>query len=340
MSGLFDVVTVGSNTLDVFVTTDTELVQVSIHDNEKKNSPKKKRECLVYPLGEKILVKELSFEIGGGGTNTAVSFSRLGFKTGYLGKIGHDESGVQVFNLLHREKIEFIGEFGGQTGYSVILDSKETDDRTILAFKGCNDDFKYSFKKIKRINTKWFYFSSMAHSSLKVLDELAQFASKKGIKIAFNPSSYLVVNGLKPLKNILQNTNVLILNKEEAELLSGEQNLNKVLSFLKSKVKDYVVVTDGKNGCWCFDGKEIIHAKPRKDVVAVETTGAGDAFASGFTAGLIRGKSVSDSVRMGMIQSESVIAHKGAKNILLSKSVMIKKLNNDKRSISKIKFEG
>lgn len=330
VSGLFDVITVGSNTLDVFVTTDAELVKVSIHENQKKHGRLSKEECLVYPLGAKILINELSFEIGGGGTNTAVSFSRLGLSTGYLGKIGHDNSGMQVFNLLHKEKVDFLGNFGKQTGYSVILDSK-VKDRTILTFKGCNDDFRYSQIDKNLLKTKWFYFCSMTNSSYEVLEKLSGYAQKKGIKIAFNPSRYLALKGLSFLDGILKNTNVLILNKEEAKLLSGAKDMNGAFETLKKHAKYYVVITDGDKGSYCFDGKSIIHAPARRDIKIVETTGAGDAFASAFTAGIINGHDAQTCVRMGMLQAESVIQYKGAKNILLSKKEMEKAMNADKR---------
>jgi ribokinase len=318
---------VGSNTLDVFVETDAQLVKVLIHDEEDNI---KKEPCLVYPLGAKMLITDLHFEIGGGGTNTAVSFSRLGLKTGYIGKIGHDNSGIQVFNLLHKENVEFLGSFGEKTGYSVILDAK-VDDRTILTFKGCNDEFSYSEIDKKKLKTKWFYFSSMTNSSFQVLNDIAKFAAKNNMRISFNPSRYLVVKGASYLKNVFKNTNVLIVNKEEGEILSKKLLIDEVLIYLKKYIKDYVIITDGRNGCWCYDGKTVIHAKPRKNLKIVETTGAGDAFASAFTSGLIYGKNMKTCLKMGMIQAESVIQHRGAKNILLSKERMFSLLKKDKR---------
>ncbi len=329
MSGLFDIITVGSNTLDVFVETKAEFVDVTIHVKGKRT---KKERCMAYPLGAKILIKELDFEIGGGGTNTAVSFSRLGLKTAYLGKIGHDNSGIQVYNLLHKENIEFLGSFGQRTGFSVVLDS-QAEDRTILTFKGCNDEFDLKEINKKLLNTKWFYFSSMMNSSLDSLDKLAHFANKKKIKVAFNPSKYLIEKGKKQIHDILLNTNVLILNKEEAQTLSGKTSTNDILVYLKRYAKDYVIVTDGRAGCSCYDGKMVYSAVPKKNLHVVETTGAGDAFASAFTAALIQKKDIKTAIKMAMLQSESVIQYKGAKNILLTKKQMAQVLKLDNRLI-------
>ena len=51
---------------------------------------------IAYPVGSKILIKDLRFDIGGGGTNTAVSFARLGLNTGYIGSVGRDQPGKEI----------------------------------------------------------------------------------------------------------------------------------------------------------------------------------------------------------------------------------------------------
>ena len=177
---LYDIITVGSNTLDAFVHTDAQLIKV--HKDYKKKEQEEL--CLAYPVGAKILITRLEFHVGGGGTNTAASFSRLGLKTGYLGRIGKDENGVKILNMLSKYNIDFMGTFGDISGYSVILDSKH-DDRTILTYKGCNDGFKYEEINKKHIKTEWFYFSSMMSSSLEALKKLAGFAKKKQDKLSF-----------------------------------------------------------------------------------------------------------------------------------------------------------
>lgn len=306
--------------------------------NHKKSKGKKQLKNdtrLAYPLGEKILINHLEFQVGGGGTNTAVAFSRLGLKTAYLGKIGKDESGLSVFRNLKNEGIRFIGVLGHTSGLSVVLDSVE-DDRTILAYKGCNNFLEFKEIDKNKLKSKWFYFSSMMGDSLKTLKHLSTFASKNGIKVAFNPSSYMAKSGLKNLEPIIKNTNILIMNKEEACDVLGEKHdtkkdIKEIISKLKKHISDYVVITDGPNGAWCYDGKKLLFAKAIKGLKIIETTGAGDAFAAGFTAQVIREKPVEDCFRAGFIESESVITAYGAKNNLLSASTLKRKISLDKR---------
>ncbi len=276
----------------------------------------------------------MEFQTGGGGTNTSVAFSRLGLKTAYLGKIGEDDNGARIFTSLKKEKVDFIGALGDVSGYSVILDSLH-EDRTILAYKGCNDDLSFREVDLGVLKTKWFYFSSMMGESLKTLKKLAIFASKNKIRVAFNPANYLAEKGVSEIKDILEVTSVIILNKEEAELLSGKNTINESLVFLKKYAKEYVVITDGSRGAYCYDGKNVFHGKPRSALKIVETTGAGDAFSSGFIGFLVMGKDVETAMKAGFLEAESVIQGYGAKNELLSKKKILSVLSRDKRKIEK-----
>ena len=96
---MYDVICVGSSTVDVFAKTKkSELMK--IFDDEKET------DLLAYPTGAKILVEELSITTGGGGTNTAVAFSRLGLKTAFIGAVGSDLNGKIILDELKKVKIK------------------------------------------------------------------------------------------------------------------------------------------------------------------------------------------------------------------------------------------
>lgn len=306
---MYDIITVGSNTVDVFAHTKfSELIKIIDSKGESY--------LLAYPTGSKILIEELNFTTGGGGTNTAVSLSRLGHKVAYLGKLGNDENANFIINHLKKEKIDLIISKGkGCSGYSIILDSLE-HDRTILAFKGQNDKFRFSEIPLKKLKTKWFYFSSMMNESFKTLEKLSVYAKKNNIKIAFNASSYLAEKGKGYLKTILSNTEILVLNDEEAKLLVGAGSNEELLKRLAKLGPKIVVITIGKKGAYAFDGKYIYFGKTT-EMRVVETTGAGDAFASSFLSGIIKKNDVEFAMKLATTNAESVISHHGAKEKLL-----------------------
>lgn len=306
---VFDVVTFGSAVIDSFVYTDVS----------------KKGEFLHYPVGAKILIENLRFDVGGGGTNTAVAFSRFGLKTGCVCGVGDDNNGKDILDLLKKEKIAFLGcvkkskvkNNSTMTGYSVILDSKDKD-RTILTFKGVNDNI--GLNEVLSFKTKWVYYSSLLGKSFKSQEKLAMRLAKGGVKIAFNPSLYHIKN--IDLSGLLKRVYVLILNKEEAELLVKKYNKKKeILNSLYELGPRIIVVTDKNNPVRCFDGEKVYSVKPNKKVKVVERTGAGDAFASGFVAGLVVGYSVEKSLKLGLEEGESVIQHFGAKNNLIKRKL-------------------
>ena len=304
---MYDIITIGSATFDVFVRTNKAATRFALMKSEHD---------VCYPIGGKVLIDELHFDTGGAGTNTAVAFSRLGLRTAYLGKLGTDINSQHILSLLHKEKVTFLGNTAhGMTGYSVILIGLEKD-RTILAYKGINDDLKKTDIPFPELKTRWLYFGSMLGTSFKTLCTLAQFARKHHIPYAFNPSTYLARQGFKTLKPIIHGCHVLILNKEEAQLVAPQKNIKALLTTLQKHART-VVITQGKEGAYSYDGKEYLYIKPRKTTV-IETTGAGDAFASGVVFGISQHKPLRHALSIGLAEAESVIQHIGAKNKLLT----------------------
>ncbi len=296
---MFDVISFGGAVVDVFVETDMP----------------EKGKFMYYPIGSKISVKDMRFDVGGGGVNTSIAFSRLGLKTGCIGKIGDDNDGKTILDVLRKEKVKFLGkiEKNSPSGHSIILDSRD-HDRTVLTYKGINNDLKLNEIPLKKIKTKWLYFSSMQGESFKSQKELIN--KLKNVKLAFNPSEYLIKN--ENLLPLLKKCEALILNKEEAELLLKKNNIREsdLLFGLKKLGPNIIVITDKDKPIIAYDGIKRYRLIPHK-IKVVERTGAGDAFASGFVAGLIADWPINKALELGLKESESVISHYGAKHKLI-----------------------
>ena len=319
---MFDVICIGSSTVDVFAKTKySELIKIM----DSKGS----EDLLAYPVGGKILIDQLDFTTGGGGTNVAVSLSKLGLKVAYLGCMGKGGNSEIVLDALKKFKVNssLVVRKKGDTGYSIILDSIE-HDRTILAYKGLNNDLEYKDIDTKKLKSKWFYYSAMLGKAYKTQEKIAKFAEQKGIKIAYNVSSYLAEQGSTYLKQILSRTELLVLNKEEAALIAGKDTIEYLALKLNKLGPNYVVITDGKRGAYCYYNGYLYYAKTN-NIKIVETTGAGDAFASTFLAGLILRDDIEFALKLATTNSESVISYHGAKNKLLTlkeaKSILRKK---------------
>lgn len=144
---------------------------------------------------------------------------------------------------------------------------------------------------------------------------------------------------------MLKRTEVLFLNKEEASQFSGKPyeisgsrsrplcKLHAKKGFLPSYADDVteimmeffkygvknVVVTDGRNGAQASDKKHLYFC-PVETVKRVDTLGAGDSFASGFTGTLVYGKSLKEALVYGTLNATSVVSYYGAQQGLLTKA--------------------
>ncbi|MBU0757198.1 MAG: carbohydrate kinase family protein [Nanoarchaeota archaeon] len=325
---MYDVITVGSATIDVFADSESELIKIK--------SAKSTEELIAYPSGSKILIKDLQFLTGGGGTNTAVCLSRLGHKVAYLGNLGIDYNTQFILDQLKNDKVDFLGtKDKGKCGFSVILKSLE-HDRAILAYKGMNDDLTPDEVDFESLKTKWFYFSSMMKKSFETLKEIAKFAEKNSIKIVFNPSNYLAEKGSDYLKDILTRTEYLILNRDEAELLAGKGEILYLIEKLKGFGPKKVVITDGRHGAHTTQKNYHYHIQPTP-IKVFDTTGAGDSFAASFLSGMIKKNDVKYALKLGQANAESVIQHTGAKNILLNLEEAESVISKRKYKVKKVK---
>lgn len=315
----YDVICLGSATIDIFLT---------IHEHLKSVS-----------YGSKVLVKDLEMFTGGGGTNAAVALSRLGLKVGFLGKVGDDHHGDMVLDDLKKEKVSIISTKPSKkhmTSLSMILKSDQEKDRVIYTYKGASDDL--GWEDVKALKTKWVYLGTLLEKSFKTAEKLADYCQKNKIKVLFNPSTYLAKKGTSYLKTILKNTNILILNRSEAQLLTKNKTSNTILLLkqLKKIIKDIVIITDGSKTLHAYDGNQIYSLTPHK-VKVVHTAGAGDAFNSGFLAGLIKTNNLETALQYGLAESASVIQLYGTKNGLLTQPQILKFIKSHKTKIIQVK---
>ena len=315
----FEIITVGSTNLDLFVDTADRLFHASgasVHTKGARDS------SVTVDFGSKILVNNLSFAGGGGAHNAAVNLHRLAFATGIVSVIGNDGIGESIRQILQQEGISqnLLLQKEGQSGLSIILDSAG-HDRTILAYKGVADHLRSADIPLASFaGVKGVYFSSMLGESLQTEMWLMEKVYRAGAITVFNPSFYLAQQGIRSLSKALANTTLLILNKEEAYALvraSIHIAIREVIVRIARAGPNNIVVTDGPHELVAFDGSAWYHMRPPRTKV-VETTGAGAAFASSCAAGFIRAKPFSFCLALGMAQSQNVVVSVGATSNLAS----------------------
>jgi len=314
---MFDIITFGSATGDTFLRLKKDNFQIW---EESKFVTEK---ALCFPLGSKVFIEDLQVSTGGGGTNTACTFSNQGFKVAYCGKIGEDNGGEAILTELKRFKVDtgFLKKDKKYlTAYSVIL-SLPQEERTILIYRGaCHflEKEDIPWQKIKE--TKWFYLAPLSEKSSLIFPDLVEFAKKNNIKVAVNPGNTQINLEEEIFKSVLKQIDVLILNKEEASGLSkiSQGDDRDLIKKLISLTPGIIVMTKGKEGSVVSDGKHIFQAGI-PSVLPFEKTGAGDAFGSGFVSGLLEKNDIEYALQLATANATSCIQKIGAKNGLLKK---------------------
>ncbi len=318
---MYDVITIGTATRDGFFE--------GINFTNIKDERFRVGEGICLPLGSKIEAPKVTFTTGGVGTNAATTFSRQGLKTAVICRVGSDVSGEEIIRGLRREKIDtgFIQkDFDTPTAYSVIF-LTQSGERTIISYKGTGEELsekEIPWPKLKTClpagKAKWFYIGSLGGNE-KLLQKLFSFAKKNKIKVAGNPSGQ-ELKFFKAKPELLDNYDVFIINQEEASYLTGVpyQQEKEIFKKLDDWVKGIVVMTKGPQGVAVSDGKMIWQAGSFKEKKMVDRTGAGDAFGSGFVAGLIQASRIEYAIRLGSANATSVVEYVGAKKGIVTKN--------------------
>ncbi|MBN2197946.1 carbohydrate kinase family protein [Candidatus Wolfebacteria bacterium] len=334
---MYDVITIGTATEDVFLKSPF-FKGLDNSKKFKKGILTDKTQC--FALGSKIEIDELFIASGGGATNTAVTFSKQGFKTACLIRTGKDKASETIIKELQKEKINpFVIKDGKQrTAYSTILLSPE-GERTILVFRGTSDDFKNKEIPFDKLKSKWVYISP-GNINFSVIQKVFNHFYKNKILIAFNPSKNFLNMGARKLKPLLSKSKVVILNREEASYLTGinYNDENNIFKKLDDLVDGIAVMTQGPKGVSVSDGKTIYQAKIFSGKV-IDRTGAGDAFGSGFVSGLIHKNSIKYAICLGTANATSVVEYIGAKKGILTEKDFKKNSRWKNLSIKTIKLK-
>jgi len=277
----FDVVAIGSTTRDAFFKTNFKVTGYP-------NTPTGK--AYLLPLGEKIGIKDVYFTLGGNAANAAVTFSRQGFKTAIFTRIGEDAGGREIRKRLEEEKISTKSIFispSKHTAYSVLF--LQNGERTILSYHGAIDEFSLNKVDWNSLRASWWYVS-LPGESYKLLGALLKAAKKLNVSVALNPSFKHLSEGRKELIKSLKDISFLVLNEGEAATLTGISFKKEAAVFKKldALMPGIVAVTSGSKGVTVSDGRYVYKTGIFKEKKMVDRTGAGDAFGSGFVAGLLR----------------------------------------------------
>jgi len=309
----FDVLCVGDIVTDAFIKLLDDKAQAYENEHGK---------WLAMEFGSKLPYQEVvEIKAVGNASNAAVSFARLGLKSGFATNVGGDQQGRDMIEELHKNNVDTrlvrINP-GKKSNYHYGLWYK--DERTLL-IKHEEYDYHWAHLRPKEV-PRWIYFSSISEQAIDYHDELADWLhAQPNVKLAFQPGTFQMKVGAERLQHIYQRTEVLILNREEAVTVGGgnHSDVHDLMNRLHALGPRIVVITDGPAGAYASDGQNRFKMPLYPDPAPpYERTGAGDAFASTFVAALMKGLGIEEALRWAPINSMSVVQKVGAQDGLLT----------------------
>ncbi len=269
-------------------------------------------------------IENLHESCGGSAANTIIGLARLGLNTGFLGKVAGDMEGKTLLENLKNEDVKIDGIIQSQLGRSGTVQGyvDREGERALYVDPGVNDDIiideinqEYAF------NTRLIHLTSFVGKSIAAQEALLEMIPDQVI-VSLDPGMIYASLGLKSLENILQRTNILLINQGELDLLlPPEEGYDVNINTLLNYGIEILVIKQGEKGCLVTDGAKT-HLLEAFKVECQDTTGAGDAFNSGFIYGFLDGKSIKESATIGNFVASCCVQEIGATTGLPSKSTL------------------
>ncbi|MCK4635985.1 MAG: carbohydrate kinase family protein [Candidatus Moranbacteria bacterium] len=317
------VLCVGSAGKDIFFPMDSS-------DFLKKVENNKNISQLCFPLGSKIHIKDRFVALGGCACNVSVGLSRLNISTSIFGITGKDSDGDYIKKNLTNENVDvkyLQTDEKNNTDISVIIVDFESGDRTIFVNRDVGEKLKVDSAVFK--NYEWCYVGSLyGDNSVENVKIIHNNVKNSNLKLAYNPGGSNIKNNPKEVQSLLFHSSLIFVNKSEAsriakilksnvadDVLNSEEELMKIL--YKYSENATIVLTNGSEGAWGYAGDKIYYEKV-SGKKALDTTGAGDAFSSGFFAAIVHRYDVDVAMKWGMMNSHNVIKFYGAHEGLLN----------------------
>jgi len=329
---MYDVITIGSATRDVF------LRSHALQLHKAKNIPGLIEAC--FPFGAKINVEELTVETGGGATNNAVTFSRMGkLRTAALARVGLDSAGDDVVRALKRDHVATAlmqRTAREQTAYSTILLSGAAE-RTILVHRGASAKIESAKIPWAKLKARLFYVSSLS-GDLALLRKILDHAAKTETAVYMNPGGGELRHGMKKLAPLFARLDLLIMNRDEAAQLTGKKRSDtKALIRALQRTSAHAVMTDGPGGAYAITQSGSFYM-PVLPATTINLTGAGDAFGSAFAVGLIKYHDIKVALALGTMNATSVVQHTGAKVGIIRRMPTIKEIGRVRATTKQLPY--
>ena len=264
--------------------------------------------------GETILGNSFETFQGGKGANQAVAVAKLGLPVSLIGKVGNDVFGDELLENLNRETVDtsMIVRHEGPSGVAFIYVFEQTSENHIIVISGSNKEVKSNQISDKELSTSDVLISQLEVPPLEIEDLFIR---------AKNSGTYRMLNAAPALeisKNLIRETDLLVMNESELENLSersvDNENIDSIaeaIKVLNLKTTQSIAVTLGSKGVYVYTNQKGDFIDGHK-IEAVDTTGSGDCFIGALATHYLKSNDLLDSVNFANKAAALSVTKRGA----------------------------
>lgn len=260
--------------------------------------------------GETFIANSVIVEAGGKGLNVAICSRRLGADVDIALGIGQDAAGDGLLNLLKIERIgsKHVHALTPQSGYGAGLIGSDGQN-AIAVYPGPNlllspQHLLQAELEIKSADITYAQFET----SVGAVEQAFSLAKQSDVTTVLNPSPWQLISA-----DLLSLTDVLIVNEVEVcgllniAPIDFTLGINQIIEHLARAIAQFyrawqgklVVVTLGEYGSAAFTQNGEVNYCEAYNIKALDTVGAGDAFASGFCVAYLQKKPLIEALNIG-----------------------------------------
>ena len=240
----------------------------------------------------------LRFRSGGGSAaNTIAALARMGFQTGFVGRVGADEEAAFILSEMKGVDLTQV-KAGGASGIClVVLDSRR--DRALVVQPNANDDLTFEDLNIPYLaDARYLHLSAFVGDGPFTAQRRLMELLPAQVRVSLDPGELYAQRGRKAILPLIERSSILFATDREICLLMGMTDYKAGCREITSLGPDTVVCKRGGEGAYLFSRQGETEFRPQKAVEVVDNTGAGDVYDAGFLAGLLQGRSLTDCLTL------------------------------------------
>jgi sugar/nucleoside kinase (ribokinase family) len=292
---LFDVVGIGALNLDLMYEVD-DLAALRkegwpLHAGKETTLPPEEFPRLVQEVRRR---GSLRFRSGGGSAaNTVVALARMGFGTGFVGRVGADEEGALILSDMAGVDVAQV-KAGGASGIClVVLDRGR--DRALVVQPYANDDLCFDDLDLPYLSeTRYLHLSAfVGDGPLDAQRRLMEFLPPQ-VKVSLDPGELYAQRGTEEVFPLIERSSVFCATVDEIQTMTGAADYRAGCREIASLGPDVVVCKMGQEGAYCLSQEGAREFRPPGQAAVVDNTGAGDVYNAGFLAGLLLARPLDD----------------------------------------------